>query len=169
MSRHPITVTPSKDANGVVQWTLSYGNRSGHRKGEYPRVDLRRGGTNERFEITLVDTQYGITFSDDPLWIQVGECPTQPGIDNSLIDDIECGPTLVKFRDLNSNKTELTLSYRLNFNVPDVRPGEPGTFLDPEIRNGGGGGAGASGWLALVATGAVALVAYVAYEAFVAR
>lgn len=166
MSMHPITVSPSKNANGVFEWTVTYGKQSGNKPGEYPPVKLPQGGTNERFKITLADPEFGIEFSDDPLWIQQGSCPTSTGIDTSLIDKFEPGQTVVKFRDLNSNPAELSLWYRLNFNVPGLNPGDPGTFLDPEIRNGGGGGPGGTKWLAAVAVAAAAVVAYAAYQAF---
>lgn len=167
MSMHPITVSPTKNANGEIEWTLTYGIHSGSKEGEYPVVSLGRGGTNERFRITLVDSTYGITFSDDPIWIQVGSCPTTTGIDWTLIDMLRLGETVVRFRDLNSNQNELSLWYRLNFDVPGLNPGDPGTYLDPEIRNGGGGGPGMMNWLAVGAiAAAAAAVGYVAYEAF---
>ena len=55
MSMHPITVTPNKDANGDIQWTLTYGKHSGKKPGDYPVVTLDDGGTDERFRITLVE------------------------------------------------------------------------------------------------------------------
>lgn len=166
MSHHPITVTPTKNANGVFEWTLTYGGRSGSKNGEYPTVHLRHGGKNERFEITLVDSTYGITFSNDPLWIAPGACPVVTGIDKTLIDRVETGPTVVKFRDLNSNANEMSLWYRLNFNVPGLKAGEEGTYLDPEIRNGGGGGPGMNLWRTVAAIVAVAAASFAAYEAF---
>jgi len=161
---HSITVSPSKNANGVIEWTLTYGSNSGT-NGNYPPVDLKHGGTNERFRITLVDSTYGITFSDDPLWIKEGSCPTTSGINSKQIDKYEPGQTIVRFRDRNENAA-VTLWYRLNFNVPDLNPGDPGTFLDPEIRNGGGGGTGGIGITALAIAVGVAVLGYVAYEAF---
>lgn len=166
MSMHSITVTPTKNGNGVFEWTVTYGKDSGKKPGEYPIVTLKHGGTNERFRITLVDPEYGITFSGDPLWIQAGSCPTTAGIDKNLIDKVETDQTIVRFRDLNSNEQPVSLWYRLNFNVPGLNPGDPGTFLDPEIRNGGGGGPGVGIlWVALGIAGAAA-AAYFAYEAF---
>ncbi len=166
MSSHPITVTPTKNGNGVFEWTVTYGKQSGSKPSDYPVVKLPVGGTNERFKITLHDPLYGIEFSDDPLWIQVGSCPTDPGIDTRLIDKFEPGQTVVKFRDLNSNANELSLWYRLNFKVPGVDAGEPGTFLDPEIRNGGSGGPGNISWIAVVAVAAVAAAAFATFKAF---
>ena len=164
---HPIKVIPRKNAADELEWTVTYGLKSGSKPSDYPVVELDHGGTNERFKITLVDPTYGIKFSDDPLWIQKGSCPTTSGIDTSLIDKFEPGETVIRFRDLNSNVGEVSLWYRLNFTVPGLNPGDPGTFLDPEIRNGGGGGPGINKLLAY-ATLAAAVVAagYVAYEAF---
>lgn len=164
MSLHPITVSPAK-VNGLIVWTLTYGKRSGSKEGEYPPVELREGGTNERFKITLVDPTLGITFSDDPLWIQAGSCPTTPGLDPSQIDKFEPGPTIVRFRDLNQN-APVSLWYRLNFNVPGLNPGDPGTFLDPEIKNGGNGGPGVGQWAALAGLAVAAAIAFAAYKVF---
>jgi len=165
MSLHPITVSPTKNANGSIEWTLTYGTRSGNKNGDYPAIDLKHGGTNERFKITLIDSSLGIKFSKDPLWIQAGSCPTSTGIDAAQIDKVETSDTVVSFRDLNQNAA-VSLWYRLNFDVPGLNPGDPGTFLDPEIRNGGGGGAGMK-WLTFAGVAAAAVaVGYVAYEAF---
>ena len=166
MSAHQITVSPKKNANGVFEWTVTYGKQSGSKPGEYPVIKLPQGGTNERFVITLFDPTYGIEFSNDPLWIQTGSCPTEPGIDTRLIDKFDPGQTVIKFRDLNSNASELSLWYRLNFKINGLNAGDPGTFLDPEIRNGGSGGPGTPKWLAAVAIAAAAAVAFAAYQAY---
>ena len=168
MSMHSITVSPNKDANGIIEWTLSYGSNSGT-NGKYPEVFLKHGGTNERFRITLVDSTLGITFSDDPLWVQEGSCPAEPGINTPQIDKFEPGQTVIRFRDRNEGSA-VSLWYRLNFNVPGLSPGDPGTFLDPEIRNGGGGGTGGySAAAVLVIAIGVAALGYVAYEAFLSN
>ncbi|MES2903150.1 MAG: hypothetical protein V4696_03105 [Pseudomonadota bacterium] len=164
---HPITVTPSKNANGLFEWTLTYGGRSGT-NGNYPPVSVGHRTRNNKFRIALVDHSHGITFSDDPLWIQADSCPSMPGIDTPQIDKIEPGQTILDFRDRNEGSA-VNLWYRLNFNVPGLNPGDPGTFLDPEIRNGGGGGVGFAGFAALAIAVGVAAIAYVAYEAFFAN
>lgn len=166
MSMHPITVSPTKNANGLIEWTLTYGKQSGKKPGEYPVVKLSEGGTNERFKITLIDPSLGIKFSADPLWIQANTCPTSPGIDHCQIDKFEPGETIIKFRDLNQN-APVSMWYRLNFDVPGLNPGDPGTYLDPEIKNGGNGGPGFNKVLALASIAAAVAAAFVAYEAFV--
>ena len=77
--------------------------------------------------------------------------------------------TIVRFRDLNSNTTPLSLWYRLNFTVPGLSPGDPGTYLDPEIRNGGNGGPGVNTTMVLLGIAGAAAAAYFVYAAFLDR
>jgi hypothetical protein len=165
MTTHKITVSPSKNAKGEIEWTMTYGNQSGKKEGEYPRIDLKHGAKDQRFQITLDDPTLGIKFSNDPLWIKAGCYPTSPGIDASQIEGFKRTDTVIKFLDLNKDPP-VSLWYRLNFDVPGLKAGDKGTYLDPEIRNGGGGGKLLMALLAVAGAAAAVAISYVVYEAY---
>jgi len=126
-----INITPYM-LHGNKTWQLEVVN-SGKKggPGNYPSVDVpaKFGGN---FKITIVDGD-GITFSNDPIWVQAGTAkPTEPVIDPQITKIKGKNTPVLTFHDANSGPA-MTLTYQLNFNNADP--------LDPIILNGGGGGA----------------------------
>jgi len=123
-----ITVTPHKE-HGKNVWELEVvasGKKGG--PGNYPpvKVEEKFGGD---FQITILDGD-GVTFSNDPIWIQAGTNKPAPHVIDSQIKNIKGkGITELTFHDENSG-LPMTLTYQLNFS--------DGSKLDPVILNGGG-------------------------------
>jgi hypothetical protein len=69
----------------------------------------------------------------DPIWVQVGSCPTQPGFPNG-VSVIGCTTERLTIEDLNLGAAA-DLHYRLNF----IDGNGDELSWDPVIRNGGGG------------------------------
>ena len=127
-----LTVQTAKHNSEPVVWEMTYGTLKGGPK-NYPTVTVPDKG-HANFTITIKDA--GITFSNDPIWIQKDDKPTKSGVHG--IKDVSGGGTnVLTFKDGNANKE--TLFYALNFaNVPAGTPAQ----LDPIIDNQGGGPGG---------------------------
>ena len=109
-------------------WQLSHNGEFGG-PNHYPKVDVIAGAGAD-FEIDIVNP-HGVTFSNDPIWIQAGTAkPTGKVIDPQITNIQGGGTTKLTFHDYNSG-TATPLTYVLNFT------GAPS--LDPIIQNGGGG------------------------------
>ncbi len=116
--------------NGQPNWELTIVNGKKGGPGNYPPVDVEQKKSAE-FEIKIVDGN-GVTFSDDPIWIQAGTAkPEEHVIDPQITDISGQNEKKLKFEDANSGDP-MILTYRLNFSN--------GVPLDPIIKNGGGGG-----------------------------
>lgn len=133
-----LDATPSRNADGQIQWTLCNNPPGGPPTcggpPNYQDVALQQGAGATPFTITIRDPQnLGVKFAADPMWVQPGpdNCPQAQVFDSQgQIQSVQrVSDTQIKFTDLNNNTAPLTLTYSLQF------VGAPA--LDPDIKNGG--------------------------------
>ena len=148
MPNHDFEARPTLDKNGNVNWTLCYMNppdppkpQCGTTKADYPNIELVKdsGHNTITFKITNDQTNLGIKFANDPLWIKKGSQPTGPVGDPQIESLKGHGTPELSFVDKNSkpNKADpspYVLKYRLNFVTAENKKV---TSIDPDIRNGG--------------------------------
>lgn len=149
MEHEYVTLIPSRDGTGQIQWTMVYKDKPG-KKGGFPDIDLGNDAP-VMFTYTIVNpANLNIGFDHRPaegqdpkvknaLWVVEGSgTAKKPGIHTDQIEQvgIQANTTQLRFKDKNSDHAILT--YQLNFLNRD-NPAEQVTALDPEIRNGGGG------------------------------
>ena len=137
--------TPTLDKSGNVSWTLCHTNPNppvcGDSKATYPDIELVKdsGKNTIKFKITNDQTNLGLKFANDPLWIKKGSQPTGPVVDGQIESLQGHGTPELTFVDKNSkpnkaNPAEYVLKYRLNFVDKDNKKV---TSIDPDIKNGG--------------------------------
>ncbi len=130
---------------GKVSWKLCHTNPNpdvcGDSKATYPDIILGRGTGKHtiEFKITNDQTDLGIKFANDPVWIKKGAQPTGPGVDPQIETPMGKGTPVLTFVDKNSkpDKAEpgdYVLKYQLNFVDKDNKKV---TSIDPDIKNGG--------------------------------
>jgi hypothetical protein len=157
-----LTATPTFENGQVAGWQLCYKKGTGagdcgdgKTSSPYPKLDFAKGSGDHNIKIDIVNGN-GITFSQDPLWIQENTKPDSHVIaPTSQIDPSKitgAGTTQLTFHDKNSNKTSMLLKYRLNFTG-----GNGVMTLDPDITNGGKGFYNPSAILVISAGVALAL------------
>ena len=146
MPNHDFEATPTLDKSGNVSWKLCYLDppdppQCGTTKADYPNIELVKdsGKNTIKFKITNDQTNLGLKFANDPLWIKKGGQPTGPVVDAQIESLQGHGTPQLTFVDKNSkpnkaNPTEYVLKYRLNF---VDRENKKVTSIDPDIRNGG--------------------------------
>lgn len=135
-----LTATPTITNGQVISWDLCYVTSSkndcgtGKTSSPYPKVDLPANSGDHTIKIDIVNGG-GITFSQDPIWIQQDVKPTSHVIaPTSQINPAKitgAGTTELKFHDANVGDAML-LKYRLNF-----ANGNGVMVIDPDIQNGG--------------------------------
>lgn len=145
MQAQILDATPTKNSDGSIAWTLCHhqgaGKSCGNQPGSYPAVSVDKADQPFKITITGDQTDLGIKFASDPMWMQWnaaktgGSWTTKPtGPDGGQIIGVQgAGTQVLQFRDTNSDEGVIT--YQLNFvdkNNNKVNP------LDPDIRNGGG-------------------------------
>ena len=132
MSRQDVTLIPIGQGS-TFKWKVVHNKNSGEDPAHYPKVALPVDSGPHLIIFQLSGNHSGITFAQDPIWVQAGSKPGQKA-DHPQIPfavPLNNGKALAVL-DLNSNDpaTVLKLYYRLNFD------GAP--YLDPIIENGGG-------------------------------
>lgn len=131
--------------NGKVEWELCLREPAdqaacGKTKADYPDISLQANQGQYDFEFNITDqTNLGIKFAGDPLWIKKGKQPDGPSSDEQIEKLNGQGSPKLTFVDKNTkpNKDEpnpYDLKYQLNFTDKD---GKEVTSIDPEITNGG--------------------------------
>ncbi len=140
MQAHLIEVTPARNSNGGIDWTLcNKTNNTCGGSGNYPAVDLGQNTGSQVIVVSISDpSNLGIAFPSkaaDALWIQANTKPTGPviGPPNQIVG-VTTGSNTLVFTDKNKG-SPITLKYQLNFVGPD---NQKVTSIDPDIRNGGG-------------------------------
>lgn len=121
------------DPSSPKKWKLKHDGKSGTKPSDYPVIDLKKDDGPHLIVFTIKNGE-GITFSDDPIWVQEGTTPPSQKAESPQIPVWRIkdnGKKLVAF-DWNDNPEPIDLAYRLNFNGADP--------LDPIIKNGGGTG-----------------------------
>lgn len=141
MTTVTLDFTPTKDASGVVNWTMCIkGGACSNGPNQFPAVDVNHGNADVKFTANIVNdhTGMGIKFAPtNPIWVQQGAKPTGPGVDTQIYDISNSVPTTLKFTDANCNHNSTTLSYQLNF--VDGSGKSINKPVDPDIHNGGSG------------------------------
>ena len=133
--------------NGVFsEWRMSVNGGPASGPGHYPHIPVP-AKDNADFSFTIQNAQ-GISFSNDPIWIQKGTAKPTGGVDGQITQISGQGTAKLTFHDGNQDRGPL--SYVLNFN------GAPS--LDPIIDNAGGGPGFTEPNLVWYAVGAVALL-----------
>ena len=135
MKLHLIEVTPARQQNGNITWTMCYNNDC---KGApaYVDVTLQKNSGQHVFMVSLNDeADLGVSFPKtfgEAIWIQEGAKPKKApaGASNQIIDTQRANKSTLVFTDKNDKAVDL--HYQLNF------VGAPP--IDPAIRNGGGTG-----------------------------
>lgn len=150
MGDKSIELTPAKQADGSIQWTMDYEGKKGSSPGTYPAIDLPKDSGSHKLTYTIQNPE-GMSINFDPsevqlssgktilnaLWIQENTKPTGPATSSQIKKVTLKSPTELQFKDENSG-SPVTLVYQLNF-VDAANPGAGVTALDPELKNGGGG------------------------------
>jgi hypothetical protein len=146
MPNHDFEATPTLNTNGKVSWKLCYINppdppKCGTTKADYPNIELVQdsGKNTIKFVITGDQTNLGIKFANDPLWIKKGSQPTGPVVNGQIESLKGHGTPELTFVDKNSkpdkaDPSPYVLKYRLNFIDKD---NNKVTSIDPDIKNGG--------------------------------
>ena len=135
------------DNNSNVQWELCLREpvdqaACGKTKADYPDIWLEANKGKYDFTFTITDqTNLGIKFAGDPLWIKKGSKPTGSGIDGQIEANTlkGQGTQTLEFVDKNSkpDKQEpnpYVMKYQLNFTDTG---GNEVTSIDPDLTNGG--------------------------------
>ena len=155
-----LTATPTITNGQVVSWDLCYVTSpkndcgTGKTSSPYPKVNLLAGSGDHKIKIDIVNGG-GITFSQDPIWIQQDIKPTSHVIaPTSQINPGKitgAGTTELTFHDANVGDAML-LKYRLNF-----ANGSGLMTIDPDITNGGKGMTWYSQYSSLLIAGGVVI------------
>ena len=146
MGDHWIQLTPEKQDNGAIEWTMDYLGGKGNSPSTYPVIKLT---PNEGHKLTFkIANPAGLSINFDPsmvpvgtnkihnaFWIQQNTKPPQAALDGQ-IKWVKVKPTEMIVKDDNSGSA-MVLMYQINF-VDTDNPTAKVTPLDPEIRNGGG-------------------------------
>jgi hypothetical protein len=140
MANFQLDFTPTKDASGVVNWTMCInGKDCSPAPNQFATVPVPHGQADAKFTMNIVNdnTGMGIKFAPtDALWVQQGAKPSGPGIDSQIYDvTVNSKGTTLKFTDANCNHNAIDLSYRLNF--VDSGGKAVNKPVDPDIHNGG--------------------------------
>lgn len=130
--------------NGKVEWELCLREPAaqaacGKTKASYPDIWLDANQGEYDFEFNITDqTNLGIKFAGNPLWIKKGNQPTGPSSDPQIGTPNGQGSPKLTFVDKNTKPdanepNPYKLKYQLNFIDKDGNE----TSIDPEILNGG--------------------------------
>lgn len=176
MADHSITLTPARQADGTIQWTMNYDGKIGTGPGTYPPIDL---AAKEAHKLTYtIANPAGLSINFDPsmvqsgsgnsihnaLWVQPGTKPPTAVLSDQ-IKKVTVDPTVLTFKDSNTG-TPVTLIYQINF-VDAGNQNAKVTALDPELKNGGGNTVFVQSPLEVAAIAvSVAIVAFFAFRFF---
>ena len=141
MANVTLDFTPTKDATGVVNWTMCvHGGKCSTAPNQIPSVPVAHGNADMKFTANIVNDNTGmrIVFAPaNPIWVQQGAKPTGPGVNSQIYDISGSNSKTLTFTDANCNHNPATLVYQLNFvdssGKPVIKP------VDPDIHNGGSG------------------------------
>lgn len=147
MADHSITLTPAKQGDGTIQWTMDYDGKIGNGPSTYPPISLAAKEAH-KLTYTIVNPP-GLSINFDPAMVQSGsgksihnalwvQADTKPStaVLSDQIKKVTVDPTVLTFKDNNSGKP-VTLIYQINF-VDAANQNAKVTALDPELKNGGG-------------------------------
>lgn len=176
MADHSITLTPARQTDGTIQWTMNYDGKIGTGPSTYPPIDLapkephkltytiaNPAGLSINFDQSKVQSGSGKSI-DNALWVQAGTKPSVPVLSDQ-IKKVTVDPTVLTFKDSNTG-SPVTLIYQINF-VDAGNQNAKVTALDPELKNGGGNTVYVQSPLEVAAIAvSVALVAYLAFRFF---
>jgi len=127
------------EADGEVFFAHSW-RRVGAPKGNKGRIEVAKGEADVPIRFHLHDkTTLHLRFlegEDEPIWIDLNDCPTCWGDGDGQIRDVSSTPRLLTVVDTNSGD-ECILHFALRFTGETSDVGPPYEY-DPEIRNGGG-------------------------------
>lgn len=146
MADHSIKLTPARQPDGSIQWTMDYGAGHGNSPSTYPPIKLT---ANESHKLTFkIANPAGLSINFDPLmvkvgtdtihnafWVQQNTKPLSAALDGQ-ITKVKVDTTKLVVKDDNSG-SPMVLMYQINF-VDTANPTVKVKPLDPEIRNGGG-------------------------------
>ena len=96
MADHSITLTPAKQADGSIQWTMDYDGKVGSSPSTYPVIDLKAkeghkltytianpAGLSINFDPSKVQTPSGQSINN-VLWVQASSKPPQPVLSDQI-------------------------------------------------------------------------------------
>lgn len=141
MTQKTLNLTPTKDADGIVNWTMCIqGGACSPGPNQFPPVNLSKGVADVKFTMNIVNDHTGMDIKfapTDPLWVQQGAKPKGPGLDTQIYDLSGGNTKILTFKDANNNHVPATLTYQLNFVDSSGKP--VNKAVDPDIHNGGSG------------------------------
>lgn len=176
MADHPITLTPAKQPDGSIQWTMDYQGKKGSSPSTYPVIDLK---AKEAHKLTYtISNPPGLSINFDPamvqsasgksihnaIWVQESTKPPQATLSGQINKVTLKTPTELQIKDDNSGNP-MTLIYQINF-VDAANPGVKVDPLDPELKNGGGNNAAFQNYAVAVAVVGVILIAALVFRRF---
>jgi hypothetical protein len=179
MTDHTVTLTPAKQADGSIQWTMDYEGKKGNSPSTYPIIDLK---AKEAHTLTYtIANPTGLTINFDPsmvndssgksihnaLWVQATTKPPQAMLSDQIKKVDIKSPTELKFKDSNSGDP-MTLVYQINF-VDASNSGAKVTALDPDLKNGGGNTTAYQNYAVLIAVVGAVLIAVLLFRRFTQR
>lgn len=112
-------------------WRVTYNGKSGDKPGDYPVVGLMKDSGPHMIHFELSGNHSGITFADNPIWVNAGSKPNPGAADGQIVALASNDGKELFVLDMNTNKQPVQLHYSMNF------VGHPA--LDPIIDNGGHG------------------------------
>lgn len=153
MPTQMIEVTPARNEDGSIDWTLCLKNPGGNpvcgTKGSFPEVVLPANTGPHVFIVSINDPwKLGVGFAQDALWIQQNTKPQGPviGPPSQIADVTRANKQTLVFVDKNKGP-DMKLVYGLNFVGPDGKT--PVTAIDPDIKNTGGTGGSGFQWYSM--------------------
>lgn len=175
MADHTVTLTPAKQGDGSIQWTMDYNGKKGNSPSTYPVIDLAAKEAH-KLTYTIANPQ-GLSINFDPsmvqassgqsihnaIWVQAASKPPQAMLSDQ-VTKVTVKPTELVIKDKNSGNP-VTLVYQINF-VDAANPAAKVTALDPDLKNGGGNNSLQSAAVAVAVVVGVVLIAGLLFRRF---